>query len=475
MRSRFSGRAVPAIPAHKARISRSGPRNSVVASAACFTPRAARSNPIRVGFEAGPRPRATIEPERSMATHSVLLPPPSNPRTHCMVLEYLRIRPSTDLVVEAVLKQGPQRWPEIQGPLVCRTLSFRLRQIPHLGLAFAPARLPRILSPVVKIRRRTVPVQYQVASQRLRAFRNASLPRLLAAVLLLCSCGCGKTPPAADRDPSRVPGAELQQDRKTDRGSTKRTEHGAVKAEFRNVMFHLTATAAAHLEQVSGELWPVGQYDVPVFDDKTSFEVHIATGTVSIAPDALAAIMNEHVFVRRDSPIKDIFVQIKEDRLVIKGKLHRKGDLPFETGGELTLNADGRLRLHTEKVKALHLPVKKAMSLVGIDLANVINTSKIPGMDTDKNDLIFDLAELLPPPHIRGKISAARLRRNAIVVVYGTGGDAPAETGAGGEATGSQASAVSSDRSSRAPSGNYMLFRGNRVKFGKLTMENTDL
>jgi hypothetical protein len=32
-----------------------------------------------------------------------------------------------------------------------------------------------------------------------------------------------------------------------------------VKAEFRNVMFHLTPTAAAHLEAVTGELLARGQ------------------------------------------------------------------------------------------------------------------------------------------------------------------------------------------------------------------------
>jgi hypothetical protein len=111
--------------------------------------------------------------------------------------------------------------------------------------------------------------------------------------------------------------------------------------------------------------------------------------------------------------------------------------------------------MHTEKVKALHVPVKKVMALFGIELANTINTSKVPGMDTDKNDLILDLGVLLPPPHIVGKISAARVGRNDITVIYGDGGKhlaAPPEAAA-----------------------NYMLFRGNRVKFGKLTMEDTDL
>jgi hypothetical protein len=321
---------------------------------------------------------------------------------------------------------------------------------------------------------------------------RASLPALLALVVLfLCLEACSKSQPAAPENSRAASDRELQSET-SGAGPPKQppSDHGAVKAEFRNVMFHLTPTATAHLEAVTGELRPVGKYDMPVFDDKTSFEVQVANGTVSIAPDALATVLNEYVFARNDAPMKDISIKIKEDRLVIKGKLHSKGDLPFETGGELGLNADGRLRLHSEKVKALHVPVKKVMSLMGIELSNVINTSKIPGMDTDKNDLLLDLGKLLPPPHIRGKIISARLGRNGITVVYGEAGSSPSTAD---RARGDGATA--SDRAKRdsangfggksaldaggeaydAPAGNYMVFRGNRVRFGKLTMENTDL
>ena len=223
---------------------------------------------------------------------------------------------------------------------------------------------------------------------------------------------------------------------------------------MRNVNFHLTEQATAHLEAVSGELWPVGSNDKVIFDDKTSFELRVSNGTISIRPEALATVMNEYVFARKDAPLKDISIKIEKNQLMIRGKLHSKGDLPFETAGTLSVNTDGRLRVQTEKVKALHVPVKGAMALFGIELANLVNTSKIAGMDTDKNDLLLDLGELLPPPHIRGKATAVRLEKNSIVTVFGDGGKSAVELG-GQE--------------------NYMSFKGNYVKFGRLTMENTDL
>jgi hypothetical protein len=40
-----------------------------------------------------------------------------------------------------------------------------------------------------------------------------------------------------------------------------------VQTEMRNELFHLTDKASAHLEALSGELWPTGKSEIPVFDD----------------------------------------------------------------------------------------------------------------------------------------------------------------------------------------------------------------
>jgi hypothetical protein len=227
----------------------------------------------------------------------------------------------------------------------------------------------------------------------------------------------------------------------------------AVKTEMRNVNFRLMNDAAAHIETLSGELLPVGKYEMPVFDEKTSFAVHVTDGRMSISPQALGSIMNNYVFAKKDAPLKELSVSIDKDKLIIKGKLAAKG-VPFETAGTLSVTEDGRLRVRTEKVKAMHLSVKGMMGLFGIALADVVNTSKIDGMDTDKNDLLMDLGKLLPPPHIQGKVADVKIENNSIITIFGDGGKAV--------------------RASEEK-GNYMSFQGNQVQFGKVVMEGTDL
>jgi hypothetical protein len=226
-----------------------------------------------------------------------------------------------------------------------------------------------------------------------------------------------------------------------------------VKTEIRNVMFHLTDRAAAHVETLSGEMWPTGKNDMPIFDDKLSFEVRVAGGRISITPQAMAELLNAHVFAKNDSPFKDISISIDKDRLRIKGKLHTKGDIPFETTATLSAAPDGRIRVTAEKLKALHVPMKGMMDKLGIDLAQLVSTSKIPGMVTDKNDLLMDLGVLLPPPHIKGRVSRVLVENNSIVTLFGE----------------AAATAAANDAAS------YMSFQGNRLRLGKLTMDNADL
>lgn len=227
-----------------------------------------------------------------------------------------------------------------------------------------------------------------------------------------------------------------------------------VRARMHNVLFHLSDSCVVHLIDLTGDLVPAPGFETPVFDDKTSFAVVISAAQVSITPASIADTMNNVVLAAPNAPLKDISITIEKDRLRVKGKLHSKGDIPFETLGAIEANPDGRLRIKTEKVKALKIPVKGMMSIFGIELANIVNTNKIIGMDTDKNDLLIDPTTFLPPPHLRGKVTSVAIRGSEIFLTLS--GPAP-------------------DGNLPSVNGNYMAFRGGRLRFGKLTMNDSDL
>jgi hypothetical protein len=144
-------------------------------------------------------------------------------------------------------------------------------------------------------------------------------------------------------------------------------------------------------------------------------------------------------------------VSTQGQKLKMQGRL-RASDVPFESEGSLSVTPEGEIRVHSEKIKAAHLPVKGLMDLLGETISKLIDTRKVRGVRAEKDDLILDPSELFPPPHMQGKLSSIAIRGNEIVLEFG-GPAAP----------------------SLKIAGNYMAYHGAQLRFGKLTMNDTDL
>jgi hypothetical protein len=236
--------------------------------------------------------------------------------------------------------------------------------------------------------------------------------------------------------------------------SSAATDFHAVQIEMKNVVYHFTGRIVVHITQLRGHLTPAKAGGIVVFDDKNSFTLNVASAEISMSCESLAQVLNENVFSSRDAPIKGVSIESKNNQLIIKGKLHQKGDVPFETTGTISADPDGQIRLHADHVKAAHVPVKGVLDLLGIDLARLINTKKVHGLTAEKDDLILDPEQILPPPRIQGKVTAVRVQGNEIIQTFGA----------------AQASNLSTKQA-----GNFMAFRHGEMQFGKLTMHDADL
>jgi hypothetical protein len=227
-----------------------------------------------------------------------------------------------------------------------------------------------------------------------------------------------------------------------------------VQVQMRNVTYHFSDTVAVEIRTLNGELVPLGKNEFPIFDDKDSFNLRITTAEIAIGSSNVANVLNSYVFAGPHSPLTEISIVAENGRLKVKGKLHDKGDIPFETEGFLTPTADGKLRLHSDKIKAMHIPIKGLMGLFGVDLGGLIKEGKVSGVRAQEDDLILDLEQILPPPHIEGKVASVRLEGEKIIQVFGGPDAKPAKN---------------------IRSGNYMAYKNNRLRFGKLVMNDADL
>lgn len=233
----------------------------------------------------------------------------------------------------------------------------------------------------------------------------------------------------------------------------------SVRLSMRNVKYRFADNVSVQVNYLNGALVPVGDHEFPVIEDKESFKIRIDSAEIAISPQDLANLLNQFVFARPGSQLSGLSVSTTEKgHLKIKGRLKDKGDIPFETEGQLIAMADGRLLLHAEKMKALKIPLKGLMDAFGIEVDNLIKSGKVPGVMAEENDLTFDLEQMLPAPHIEGKVTKVRVEPNTIVQTFA-----------------SDAKSASDAKPMAKYAGNYVAVQGNRVRAGKVTMEDCDV
>jgi hypothetical protein len=231
-----------------------------------------------------------------------------------------------------------------------------------------------------------------------------------------------------------------------------------VRAQIRNVDFHLTDRIIVHIVSLDGSL-STKPGEIAVFDDKNSFGIEVDSAKNTLSMTALTNDLNDYVFAKADAPLKKLSASIQGDDLVIKGLLVSKGGIPFETAGTLSATPEGMIRVHTTKVSALHLPVKGLMDLLGLDTQQMLSTKKLEGVTVDKDDLILDPGKLMPPPEMHGHLTYIKIENGAINLTFGPG----------------NGKAAAAPISESCPARNYLFFKGGSVRFGKLTMTDTDL
>lgn len=229
-----------------------------------------------------------------------------------------------------------------------------------------------------------------------------------------------------------------------------------VHVDMRNVDLHMSGDILLRVRSLRGRFVPTRAGGVANLDDSASYVVAVEAGETAIAASTLNRIMNERVFapgpVHGEPPVKNLVVTVEDGMVKQKGKLDKKIDLPFSVKASLEPTPDGKIRVHSTSIKSvLGLPVKGLMKIFGLEMDDMLKVEPGRGVTVDDNDFIIDPATMLPPPHLRGRITAVRIEGNDIVQVFGDGARSP--------------------RGAR----NHIYWQGGSLRFGKLTMVDTDL
>lgn len=269
---------------------------------------------------------------------------------------------------------------------------------------------------------------------------------LVSSAFLLASCGSeggkSKLPPQAS-EPAATKPAEPAQPTGTE-----------TRVEMVNVLIHLDPALILHIRHLSGKLLPTKKGQPPSFDDKLSYIIAVDSAQIGVSTASMTHMMNTYVFGQPDAPLKNLRLSIQNGQVKQEGTIRKGPGVSFETLGDMSVTPDGLIRIHPTRIKAAHLPVKGLMKLFGLEMANLINTRNTRGIKVDDNDIILDPSQALPPPKMRGRITAVRIQGDEIIQTFGP--EKP-------------------ELAKKPPSSNYMAYRGGILRFGKLTMQDTDM
>ena len=226
-----------------------------------------------------------------------------------------------------------------------------------------------------------------------------------------------------------------------------------------HVMFHERSGLNLKAEWLEGRLYPTRSGVIPTLDDASSFLVEIEEGKMSMTTDELCSILVTRVLT--GSRLSDVRLSPRgPHEIQINAILHKLVPLPVQLTGDIGATPDGRIRIDIRSVKVMKMPVKGLLHSLRIQPADLTNVKNSAAVQVDGDSIYLRTEQLLPPPRKLGKVTD----------VHFTADDRLEEDyGAHSQEL------PSPDNWKPGKWSNFMRLSGGTIRFGKLTMDNTDL
>jgi hypothetical protein len=275
------------------------------------------------------------------------------------------------------------------------------------------------------------------------------LGRLTLSVACLLECDRGTAPP--DTPPAPV-SATADSVAIVSAASAQRP----TRIEIVDVDLRVFEDATVHVRWLEGVVAGSRPGQPIPLDDPSSYVIEVESGEAWIGYADLSRVMNDYTFAFDGAPIGHLEMAREEDaderdRVELKGRLESGLGLPFEIEGTPEVTRDGRIRIRTEEIQALEISVGGLMHALGLDAADLIGDMEERGLTFEGDDMILDPSRALPPPRMRGPVTAVRVEDEGLLLTFG-----PARTTPAGRT-------------------NYLRFRHGVIKIGRMTQYDADL
>lgn len=237
--------------------------------------------------------------------------------------------------------------------------------------------------------------------------RGRALKTLMTGVMALTLAsgltGCGKDTIAGAKV-GTTDGVEL----------VRRGPGGTTRFMARNVLYRLDPNIAMFLTEMNADV-VLKDPTLPFIPaNKTDYAIQVHKATVTKGPGDLEALMNNYVFNDRDTPIKDVKMAFKGDRIVMAGKMKKGVWVGFEMEGTLEPTPDGKIKMKPVVIRSMGLRVDGLMGLFGLEMAKLLKMKEEKGLIMQGNEILMDPAKLYPPPSLLCKITKVAIANGAM-------------------------------------------------------------
>jgi hypothetical protein len=197
---------------------------------------------------------------------------------------------------------------------------------------------------------------------------------------------------------------------------------------------------------------PARPNETASFDEPASFVLDIHDAVISTSLSDLSAALNDDML--KGSPLEHVSLAAQGNQLKLSGTLHKGIPLPVEMISDVANSPDGRIRMHIEKMRVLHVPIAGLLKTFNLKAGDLVSPKGAKGVQVTGNDIYFDPAVILPEPRKQGKLSAVHIENGSLVEIYGS---------------------AARDVERTAHFRNFLRLKGGTLSFGKLTMHNVDI
>jgi hypothetical protein len=225
---------------------------------------------------------------------------------------------------------------------------------------------------------------------------------------------------------------------------------------MRRVHFRLDSSVVLQIDYLRGRLLPGMPGRPPRFDDRRSFVLAIDSAQVALDAGDLSRLINRYLLSDPASPVSRYRLTIEKHRLVQRGRIH---GIPFSLVSQVEATPAGEVRFRPVSIRAVGIPVKRLLGTLGLSLQRLVGARQGAALRLEGNDLVLSPGGMLPPPAIRGRLSAVYLSKSRLIQIFRS------DSVSGGVRV----------EPPLPPELNYMYYRGGTIRFANLTMAPSDL